>query len=294
MRILVALVLLTSICICGLMGCSKQADVADGYSLFVYDADLNKFVNVGCRLTFNTDKTEYCMDYMSVVQLYGAVDDMPTGKVLRVNSEAVAQAENALTALIGDQEQSTSEISQSTLTEAIEQSDQDEQIFFYEDKVFCIWTIDLIKRVGNGSKSGYTTIEGEYESAENENDIFLFKDGKVYKNVKDKDGNATFEGDAVVMNEKPGATYILRDGFIILTRINADGGVVFKTNGKPDRTVYLSASLSFPSDLADYVDQAAEQEGVTKEQAQRLAGKTVGLLTQSFYSAKDVSELSFD
>lgn len=284
--ILVIAVLLTAT----LTGCRKEQAVQRDYTLYTYDSGNNMFVNVGCTLTVAEDKRSFCLNYLDVVKFFGEMKQVPTGYVMEVKGEVYEQAAKALKKLTDEQEKTQSDEVKEVWDDF---STQSSQVFFYGDYVFSSASIDLIRRVGDGSKSNYTSIEGYYESANNTENIYLFKNGKVYGNVTDADGKATFKDDLPVMSETAGATYVLSNGFIIMTRIDKDGGVLLDTNGKAQKIVYLLASITYPTNMGDFVFTEDDYSETTKALAKQLAGKTVGLLTKSFYSSQNLDELDF-
>ena len=273
-----------------LSGCSRgNADPSD-YTLYTYDTEANAFVNVGCKLSVDEAKTSFGVSFMDIVHFYGEMQRVPTGYVLEIQSEVYEQAALALGNLTEEQKKT-----QSDEVKEIWDSftSTREQVFFYNQYVFSSASIDLIRRVGDGSKSNYTSIEGYYESANDTDNIYLFRNGYVYGNVKDKDGNATFQEGNPVMNEVAGASYVLSDGFIILTRIDKEGAALLDAQGNPQRIVYLLASITYPADIADFVYTEDDYSETTKALAAQLAGKTVGLLTKTFYSTQNLAELKF-
>lgn len=290
-RWLIVMVLVATIGVGLLTGCNEQSAARDGYDLYTYDTEANAFAPIGVKLRFDQDKKGFGIEYAGVIQLFGEMREVPTGYVLSIRNDVYAQAEAALSELSEEQKkEQTAEVGKEW-NNAIA---TEEQVFLNGDYAFSSLSIDLIRRVGDGSKSNYTSIDGYYESANNNENIYLFKDGKVYGNVTDKDGNATYKNGEPVMNETAGASYVLNDKFIILTKLDGDGGVLLDTNGKPQKIVYLLGSITYPKDLADFAYTDDDYSDTTKALAERLAGKTVGLLTKTFYSTKDLMQLDFN
>ena len=290
-RFLAIIMVCAVLCTVPLTACVEQQATGGAYTLYTYDSEHNTFVDVGCRLTIAEDKSSFGLSFLDIVQYFGEMKKVPTGYVLEIKAEVYEQAAKAMETLTKEQKETQS----SEVKEAWDNfSTSSEQVFLFNDYVFSSASIDLIRRVGDGSKSSYTSIEGYYESAANAENIYLFRNGYVYGNVKDEDGKATYKDGNPVMNETAGASYVLSDGFIVLTRIDKDGGVLLDTNGKPQKIVYLLASITYPADIADFVYTEDDYSEATKALAEQLAGKTVGLLTKTFYSARKLDELDFD
>ena len=284
--------IILTLCVTVPVGCAKKEAATSGvYAYYTYDTTSNTFAEIGCNLSFNEDKTGFELDYLGVVHLYGEMKQLPTGYLLNIQQDAFDQASYALEQLSEEQKERQTPAVKSTWDASIASS---EQIFLYGDYAFSSVSIDLIRRVGTGTKSNYTSVEGYYESANNSENIYLFRNGLVYGNVKDSDGNATYKDGEPVMEEVAGASYVLNEGFIIMTKLDGDGGVLLDTNDKPQKIVYLLGSITYPTDIADFVYTEDEYSETTKALAENLAGKTVGLLTRSFYSTKDLSQYDFN
>lgn len=287
----IAVVLILAFC-CGLClsGCQKTNEDV-GYELYTYDVDNNRFVAVGCNLSFNEDNTAFVLNYLGTVQLFGDVSKSGMGYMLHINGDVYAQSQAALNVLTEEQKDALSEESYASWTSELSLN---EQVYFYGDYVFNEQSVDLIRRV-DGNKTTYTSIEGYYESANNTENIYLLRDGKVYVNIQDEDKKATFEDDgSPKMSKTPNATYVMKQGFIVFTRLDATGEVLLDASGKPRRVVYLLAGITYDADIADRVEGDDKDSAAKRALAQKLAGKTVGLLTKTFYSRQDLREYNFD
>ena len=286
-RIWIAMAMVIA-CILGLAGCHKEQPTR--FMLYTYDTTDGGFIPMGCELTFDAEHTEFCYNYLDTVQLFGEMHDTAMGYTLEVDANVFLQAAQALTALT---EQQAEELSKEALEIWNDYIAVREQVYLYGDYAFSSASIDLIRRVEDEDKSTYTAIDGYYESAQNTENIYLFKDGKVYANVKDKDEKATFSEGKPVMQEKPSASYVLNNGFIVLTQLNAKGEPLKNADGKDRIIVYLLAEITYPKDIADFVYGEDDYSATIKTLAERLAGKSVGVLTKTFYSSKNIAELDF-
>lgn len=284
-------ILLVAILSVGATGCRRAPSTSD-YTLYTYDTTQGKFVGLGIQLTFREDMQRFELTMLNAVRLFGPVKETATGYLLEIDGEVYKQATTAIEELSDRQEDNLSSEALDSWNASLSVS---EQIFKQGEYIFSSNTVDLIRRVSeHDNRANYTSIEGYYESAQNVENIYQFKDFKVYGNVKDKDGNATYDADGnPVMSEVPNATYLLTGGFIILTRIDAHGEVLTDDNGAPKRIVYLLSSIGFPKDITQFAYADDDYSDLTKEMAAQLAGKSVGVLTKTFYSTRDVSSLQF-
>ena len=286
-RIWVALVMVLVVLV-GLTGCHKTQPTH--FMLYTFDTEDDVFIPLGCELSFDEAHTEFCYNYLGTVQLFGEMRDTAMGYALELDANVFLQAAQALNALTEEQaealDEETLQIWKNYITVR-------EQVYLLGDHVFSSSSIDLIRRVEGEDKSTYTSIDGYYESAQDTDTIFLFKDGMVYANVKDADGNATFDGTTPKMQEAASATYVLNNGFIVMTQIDKNGGVLLNPNGKPRIIVYLLASITYPKDVADFVYVEDDYSATIKTLAEQLAGKSVGVMTKTFYSSKNLNELNF-
>lgn len=272
----------------GPWGCQKAADKASDYTLYTFDTTDNSFYNLGTRLSFDEDKTSFTLNFNDTLQLFGAADKITNGYLLQLQADVYTQALQAINALDAEQKKALDDDTYKAWASAIILQ---QQVFFYDDYVFGHDSIDLMRR-SDGTKSSYTSVEGYYDSMSDAESIYLFKEGKIYANVKDEDGKAKYQNNKPVMNTLPSAVYELNHGFIIFTRVDSNGQTVL-VDGRPSRIVYLLASITYPDDIADVLaDNDFGDEAVAF--AKKMAGKSVGLLTKTFYSRVALDELDFN
>ncbi len=288
-RIFVLSIVLSLLCTVFLAGCNQAAP--NRFGLYAYDTEANSFVDVGCSLSFDEERSQFTITYLDSVQLFGEMSQTAMGYTLDLDSNVFLQATQALNALTDEQKDSLTAETFASWKDAITMR---EQLFFYGRHAFTASSIDLIRRVEGDGKNNYSAIDGYYESAANAENIYLFKNGKVYGNVTDKDGKATYKGGEPVMSETANAAYVLNNGFIVLTRIDKNGEPLLDAANKPRQIVYLFAGITYPQDIADFIYTEDSYSESIKTLASQLAGKTLGVLTKTFYSAEDLSALDFN
>ena len=279
------------VCICAmwLTGCNRI--VTDDYTLYTYDTQQNRFVNMQTHLQLDVDAGTFELTYFDTIHMMGTSQKTTSGYLLQCDNDVYVQVENALSRLIGDDapfdEQSTATWRQAVVAQ--------QQVFHYGDYLFSSSNVDLIRRVRLGdNKTSYTSIDGYYESASNTDSVYLLKDGKVYTTQQNDNGEYQKDTNGEpLLYDTPDAIYTLANGLIILTQVNEKGEVLFDA-GKPVCLVYLMATITYPADLDKMVYTDDQYSEITKELAQQLKGKSVGVLTKTFYSTRAIDAIDFN
>lgn len=286
--IVIAVCLLTTM---GLGGC-RNAVADKTYHSYMYDTTTNRFVDLDTTLTFTPDMQQFELTYGDTVSLIGSVVPISTGYELQCDGNVLLQVKRAMETLLEDNndysDEATTRLKQSFVVQ--------EQIFVYQNCVFSSPSIELIRRVTpDDNRITYTSVEGYYESASDSDCVYLFKDGKVYGTETDSKGNYTKdENGEPKISKTHNATYTIANGLMILTRIDANGKVLLDAEGKPVRLVYLLAAISFPKNIDELVYTDDDYSETIKKTAQLLKGKSVGVLTRSFFTTADMSEFDFN
>lgn len=284
MKKIIAIVCLLLAVTCLAVGC-KKLNTDSTYTLYTYDMGQQRFVSVGAELWFTGDRKGYGTRYPGGVEIMGEVGETFTGYTLSCRADIYLQALQAKEDILGNVDERLSKETLETLDNTIT---AETQIFAYGDYLFGSANIDLMRKVDMGDNlRNYTAIEGYYDSMSNSEKSYLFKKGKVYANLLDKDGKAITDKDGNrTYDETPSARYQLQNGMVIFTVIDVSGRDVY-VEGVLQRLTYLFATISYPKELADFVYTQDKYSDEIKELAAHLAGKSVGVLTKTFYSTKD-------
>lgn len=271
----------------------KDATAAGGsYELYTFDMSANRFVRLGYELACDKNKGTFTLNLLNTVFFYGSMERRAMGYTLVIDSDVYLQSQAALSDLTDEQEDALSAESLAAWQSALRVS---EQVYFYGDCAFSANSIDLVRRVDGTERTTYTSVEGYYESASDAANIYLFRNGYVYGNLKDDDGNPTYDDEGNPKTSTiPNASYLLNNGFIVLTRLDATGKVLMDEDDNPRQIVYLLAGITYPKDSAEFGLGNSEEDQALKALAEKLAGKTVGVLTKTFYSSKDLTQYVFN
>lgn len=272
-----------------LSGCAPKTEGI--YRQYSYDAAQNKFVYLQTQMQLSSDMRSYEITYYDTVHLMGTVEKAGAGYLLQCEGNVHVQIAQAIAELTEKQPVLTEETKDAWAQAFVTQ----EQMFVYGDYLFSSASIDLMRRVKEGdNKHSYTALEGYYESVSDTDSVYLFQKGKVYATEVDEKNNYRKDDKGEpILSTTPNATYTVANGFVILTRVDTSGNIVTK-NGKPVRAVYLMASISYPSDLADIVDTDDDYSENVKAIAREVAGKSVGVLTRTFYTTNDMSNNDYN
>lgn len=275
----VVLCLATLLCL-GLTGCNGL-DTHATYGLYTYDDNSHQFVYLGCNLNFTADAKGYEMTYDNGVHIMGQVDKTPMGYYMHCDAEAFLQCAT----LDEDMKEILADLDDDVLARLTQGVKLEQQLFSFDRHVFSSSTVDLIRKITvDDPRPNYSSIEGLYESAADTDNVYRFDNGLVYgpsydsdgKVVKDKDGN-------VILAETPNAQYVMDRGFVVLTRIDKEGRPIY-TDGVLQQTAYLFATLSFPKDISQLLWTDDNYSIELKQYSEQIAGKSVGVMTKTFYS----------
>lgn len=280
---------LVCLCIGALTGCNRVSD--GNYRLYTYDTIQSKFIDLQVEMHLGAKAGGYELTYFDTVHMMGTAQKTPSGYLLQCDNNVFVQVQNALSRLVGEEpvfdEESKAAWQQAVVAET--------QLFCYGDYLFSSGSVDLIRRIRpQENKTSYTSLDGYYESAENTDSVYLFKDGKVYTTQQDDKGNYQKDEDGEpLLYTYPDAIYTLANGLIVLTRVDQKGELKL-TDGKPDSIVYLMAAITYPADLDEMVYTDDSYSQVVKDLATQLKGKSVGVLTKTFYSTRPMDTVRFD
>ena len=284
MKRLIAVLCLIAVLVTVGVGCSKLNTNAT-YRMYVYDINQGRFWDIGVELSFTKDAKGYSMRYAGGVEIMGTVSTTYTGYLLTCPTDVYLQALQAKEDIMGEVDGHLSEDSYSALANVIT---TEAQLFVYGDYLFSSANVDLIRKVDTGDNlRNYTSIEGYYESAQDNSKTYLFSKGLVYPNATDSEGKVVKDDKGNITYETtPSAKYQLHGGMIIFTAIDAAGNDVY-VDGVKQSLTYLFATISYPKNLADFVYTEDAYSKDVKELAAYLAGKSVGVLTKTFYALRN-------
>lgn len=281
MKRLIAVLCLIAVLVTVGVGCSKLQSNAD-YRMYVFDINQGRFWDIGVSLSFSKDAKGYSMRYAGGIEIMGEVSTTYTGYLLTCPTDVYLQALQAKEDIMGEVDGHLSEESYTALSNVITTQTQ---LFVYGDYLFSSANVDLVRKVDMGDDlRNYTSVEGYYESASDPDKTYLFSRGLIYANATDKDGKVVKDDKGKVTYETtPSARYQLHGGMIIFTVIDAAGNDVY-IDGVKQSLTYLFATISYPKDLAAFVYTEDAYSEEVKELATYLAGKSVGVLTKTFYA----------
>ncbi len=284
MKRIIALICLLTISLACLAGCAKL-NTKDVYTLYAYDINQGAFWDLGVTLSFTKNAKGYAMRYPGDVEIRGEVKPSATGYTLSCKTDVYMQALQAKQEIIGTADDKLTPETLAALSNVIV---AETQIFSYGNYLFASANIDLIRKVdAEEGQRNYTSVEGYYESASDSNKTYLFRDGKVYANATDKDGKVVTDKDGkITYQTTPSARYQLNNGLLVFTVIDASGNDVYK-EGVLQRLTYLFGTITFPKDVKDFVYTDDDFSDELKKLAETVAGKSVGVLTKTFYATKN-------
>lgn len=277
--LLILVLVLTATCL--LTACSP-IDASAVYHEYSYDTKSGRFISLGCDLSFTPSLDGYEFAYGNGVHVMGSLTPITGGYLMNCDPDVFLQISGTKEAWF---QQNGEEMTEELLALWRQSIVSCEQLFAFDDYLFSSATIDLVRRVDpKNPRPSYHAVEGYYESAGNANNVYLFDKGLVYGGVVDSKGNLTYDKEGnPIMKSTAEASYVMNEGFISMTKIGTDGKPLY-VDGKLQQIVYLFATIEYPSATSDFVDSGDTYSKNILALAEHLAGKTVAVMTKTFYA----------
>lgn len=269
------MLLLVTVCAAS-FGCKKKEVKGDSdYYLYSYDMDTKSFVKVGASVRFSDDLTEYTYTFNDGSLKIGGKathSDVPNVYTLECKEEQIELVTNKYRQYLvssgaSKEELDTFDILKNNISPKM-------QLISYEGYLFTSSSVELFHAKTEGKSDAF---DGEFIMTSTGEAVSL-RGGNLY--AADDDGNYT---------DKMGY-YTVSNGILTLTFVDADGKDAY-TNGVLSRKRYLMVKMTMPEEFdligTDFEEQTEEAKwySLIKDEYASYAGKTISLLTDSFYSA---------
>ena len=273
--VVLSLLLLVTVCAAS-FGCKKKEVKGDSdYYLYSYDMNTKSFVKVGASVRFNDDLTEYIYTFNDGSLTIGGKathSDVPNMYTLECKAEQIELVTNKYRQYLvssgaSAEELETFDILKNSISPQM-------QLISYEGSLFTSASVELFHAQDEGKSDVF---EGEFIMTATGEAVSLHG-GNLY--TTDDDGNYTVKA----------GYYTVSNGILTLTTVDADGKDAY-TNGVLTRKRYLMAKMTMPAEFdligTDFEEETEESKwySLIKDEFDSYAGKTIALLTDSFYSA---------
>lgn len=273
---------LTSIFMCLIVivllvyGCNSDKLITNAdYTEYIFDNSRNQYIETGRKMRINDKKSSFTMSFANGASITGSleVEKDINGLILRIDDEAFAPFKTSYINYL--KEEYADIYSEETIQTIFEQVKVQEQLYYSRKHLFSSHSMQLVKAVSEKDKNvNYSIFEGVYDSVKEEDTQYLFKNGKLFTMDKGK------------ASEKHSGTYTINENYITVTLVDDNGENLYK-EGNLVQTSYLYTTITYPADFTINTDVDDEDYNkMITNTARLMAGKTIAVLTDSFYLAK--------